>query len=341
MQNRLFLYLLMFLISCSAKVSAEISDSLEMDKGNILVGEFLGWQNNEISFCIPDVGVVAIKYDKVRKLNANSNKYHIETYGGKIFYSKLECINSRDFLFIENGIPISINFKEIEMISPLKKGVVTNGFIGLGYNYSKFTNFGLISIDGGANFKTEDWVFNVGGNSMFIHKESNGLERIRESANVKANHNMNARWQLGIRYIYQRNKELGLAYRHLAGGGLLYKIIRRPNLHINFSTGIAAMAEGTFDNQNYNRFEIPFLLEVSLSRLGNSNMSLYHTQILFIGSGNNQRIRHDGELRLNLFFNKKLSLTTYIFNNYDSAPVQKNGTSKLDYGWNTGLRYAF
>ncbi|WP_439506741.1 DUF481 domain-containing protein [Sediminibacterium sp.] len=341
MKNRLYLYLLIVLISCSEKVSAEVSDSLEMENGKILVGEFLGWLNNEISFCIPDVGIVAIKYEKVRKLNANSNKYHIETYTGKIFYNKLICINPRDFLFIENGIPISIKFKEIEMISPLKKGVLTNGFIGLGYNYSKFTNYGLITIDGGVNFKTENWVFDIGANSMFIHKESNGLERIRESANIKIDHNVNARWQFATRYIYQRNKELGLAYRHLAGGGLLYKIIRRSILHLNFSTGIAAMAEGTFDNQNYNRYEIPFLLEVRLSRLGNSNMSLYHTQILFIGTGNNKRIRHDGELRLNLLFNKKLSLTTYIFNNYDSAPVQKIETNKLDYGWNTGLRYAF
>jgi hypothetical protein len=325
----------------SENAYAQMSDSIQLKNGQTLIGTFKGWQNNEINFFIYDAGIISINYAKVNMLYANSAKYHIETFAGNVFYDTLICEKPGEFIFTNNGNRVIISFKEIEFITSLKKGVIPSGFIGIGYNYSKSNDFGLLAADGGLSIKSEDWIVEGAANTNFIHSKANGLERNRKSGNLNVDRVINARWQSGIRYIYQRNKELGLAYRHLAGGGLLYKIIRKPNFHLNISSGIAASAESTFDDQKYNRFEIPFLLELTVSKLGSTNLSLNHTQLFFISVGNNRRIRHDGELRLNMQLFKKLSFTTYIFNNYDSAPVQKVGTNNLDYGWNTGLKLGF
>lgn len=341
MKNFINLVLLIAGIGFAENVYSQIHDSLQLKSGKILHGTFLGWSNNEISFQIYDAGIVKVNYSKISMLYANAAKYHIETFAGKIYYDTLTCIQPGSFIFAENGDTVTIPFKSIELITPFKKQLKRKGFIGLGYNYAQSNDIGLFAADGGLTITADKWVIDGTANSNFLHTRANGIERNRESAQLRADRILHARWQMGTRYIYQRNKELGLAYRHLIGSGFMYKAIRRRKLHLNFSSGLVGAAEGTFDNQKYGRFEIPFLLEVMLSQMGSSNLTLNHTQILFISTGPNRRIRHDGELRLNMQLTKKISLTTYIFNNYDSAPVQKSGTTKLDYGWNNGLRFAF
>lgn len=325
----------------SKNVNAEMSDTIKMRNGNIIVGEFLGWQNNEISFSIQDAGTVTVKYGKVSMLHARSNKFYIETLSGKIYHNTLKCIKEEEFFLIDNGVSVSVKFNEIEVIRPEKKGKLISSFLGMGYNFSQSTDFGLVTVDGGAYYKNDKWIVDGMGNCILVHNKSNGVDRIRELVNIKADRNLNARWQLAARYIYQRNKELGLAFRHLTGSGLLFKLIKKSTFHLNISSGLAAMIEGTIDNQSYQRFEFPFFLEAKLSGLGNSNVSLYHSQILFVGFGNSRRIRHDGELRLNWLVKKKLTLTTYIFNNYDNTPMQRGIINNFDFGWNTGIRYTF
>jgi hypothetical protein len=332
-------FLVITAICHSAKVYSQVSDSLQLKNGKALTGTFLGWKNDNISFYVYDAGIISVNYGKVSMLFASSAKYHIETFAGKIYYDTLICLKPDEFVLTKNGNTVTIPFNSIELISPYKKELIRKGFVGLGYNYAQSNDIGLFAADGGLTITSEKWGIDGTVNSNFIHTKANGMQRNRESGQLRADRFINARWQMVARYTYQRNKELGLAYRHLVGGGLLYKVIRRRNLHLNFSSGLAGTAESTFDNQSYGRFEIPFLLEVTVSQLGSSNLTLHHTQFLFIGTGANRRIRHDGELRLNMQLTKKVSLSTYVFNNYDSAPVQKIGTNKLDYGWNYGLKF--
>ncbi len=304
----------------------------------MFTGVFLGWQNDVISFMIFDAGIVQVNYKKVNTLHCDSNKYRIETTTKKLFYEELTCLSPGEFQWMEDGNPISIPFKEIYKITPYKKSGTISGYVGFGYTYAKSNGFGLLSLDKGMTINTKSWSIEGVATNNLVHTADNSWDRNREFASIKTNRIVNPRWQLGTRYIYQRNKELGLAYRYLMAGGFESNIIKKSNFVLNLSSGLAFALEGTFDDQSYSRSEIPFLFEMVINNLGGSNISLNHTQILFMGLGNNGRIRHDGELRINLQLNKKLALTTYIFNNYDSAPIQKLGVGNLDYGWNTGLK---
>ena len=313
-------------------------DTLQLKNGQTLVGVFLGWQYNEINFLVTDVGAVSVNYKKVSKLNGNLVKYRIETSTRKFFYEKLTCVNPEEFVFTENGNPVSVPFKSIHTISPYKKGGVFSGFFGIGYNYARSNDFGLITLDGGLNINSKKWLLESRAMSTIVHTKIDSWNRNREFGSLKTHRIINPLFQIGTRYIYQRNKELGLAYRHLIGGGFEFNALKKPNLLLNLSSGFAGTFEKTFDDQGYSRLEFPILVEFKIYNLGGSNFSLSHMQTVFISTGKNVRIRHDGELRLNFQITKKLSLSTYIYDNYDSAPIQKIGTTNFDYGWNMGLR---
>lgn len=341
MRNIFPVFLFMAGLGLLQKGFSQSSDTLQLKNGQSLVGIFLGWHNNDISFSIHDAGLVTVNYKKISILQGNSSNYRIETATRKVFYGKLSCINPGEFVFVENGKAVSVSFKNMHNITPYKKGGTVAGYIGIGYNYAQSNDFGLFTVDGGFTNNSKRWIIEGSAMSTIVHTKSNGMERNRDYVSVKTHRIINPIWQFGTRYIHQRNKELGLAYRHLLGGGFEFNAIKKPNFLMNLASGISGALEGTFDNQRYSRFEIPFLLEVKVYNLGGSNLSLNHTQTLFISAGSNRRIRHDGDLRLNMKLVKKLSLTTYLYDNYDSSPLQKTGTTNLDFGWNTGLKFSF
>ena len=340
--NRFLTFCLIVIgLSFSKNTIAQSPDTLQLRSGQILLGAFLGWHNDDISFYIFDAGVVNVDRQKVSMLKANSSKYRIETSIRKIFYDHISCVKPGEFVFMENGNPITVDFKNIEIITPYKNGGSTEGHLGLGYNYSQSNDFGLFAIDGGISFTSQKWMIEGDAKSGVVYTKAKSLLRNRESAKFSGNRTLNAHWQFASRYVYQRNVELGLAYRHLLGAGFVYNLVMKPNFHMNLTSGFAVTTEKTYDDQKYNRYEIPILLDVNVYKLGSSNLSLKHTQSLFIGVGSNKRVRHDGELNLNMRLTKKLSFTTYLYDEYDSAPVQKTGTDQFDFGWNTGLRLGF
>jgi hypothetical protein len=339
MKQTLSLFLGILLISISLKTNAQMPDTLQLTNGQTLVGSFLGWQKDKISFYVFDAGVVSVKATKLSLLKGNLQQYRTETSIRKIFYGPLVCNKPGEFIFQENGGAVVVPFNNIEIITPYKKGGTSNGYVGAGYNYAKSNGFGLINFDAGWNYSSKKFLLSGSGTSSIVH--SNGsVQRNRENVVMTGYRTINARWQTGSRLMYQRNLQLGLSSRYLLGTGMLYNAVMKPNCQLYLFSGGVITTEKTTDKQSYGRFEIPFLLSLDIYNLGNSDLSLSHIQTLYVGTGANKRIRHDGELRLNFKLTNKLSLTSYLYDNYDSAPVVPTA-GNLDYGWSTGLKYGF
>ncbi len=341
MKQFLPLCLLVTILSLFNTSYSQDIDSLQLKNGQILTGSFIKWVNNDVTFYIGGAGAIDIDQNNISLIKGKSSKYRVETITRKIFYSKITSVNPGELVFTENGQPVTVAFKNIKYITPYEKGGAADGYIGLGYSHSQSNDFGLFNLDAGIEISSKKWWIEGGANSSIVYTKQDGFEHNREEGNLNAYLTLSPEWLFDSRYIYQRNVELGLAYRHAVATGFGIYAVMKPNFHLYLSTGIAVAAEKTLDRQSYNRLEIPLYLEAEVYNLGSSNLSLKHTQTLFVGVGSNKRIRHDGELNLSMRLTKKLSLTTYIYDNYDSAPVQKTGTDNLDFGWNTGVRYYF
>jgi hypothetical protein len=334
--NRLIL-LIMILMSMSSY--AQMPDTLQLTNGQVLVGSLVSWQYDYISFYVFDAGVVSVKSTKVSILKGNLQQYRTETSTRKIFYGPITCNKSGEFTFLENGQSVIIPFKNIEIITPYKKEGSSSGFMAAGYNYAKSNGFGLITFDAGLNYTSKNFMLKGSGTSSVVQNNKT-LLRNRENLVFTGYRILNPRWQPAGQFLYQRNLELGLDSRYLAGVGMFYSAVMKPNCQLYIATGGMGSFEKTIDKQSYSSFEIPFIIHLEIYNLGNSDLSLSHKQSLYVGTSNNKRIRHDGELRLNYKMTDKISLTTYLYDNYDSDPVAALGRN-LDYGWSTGVRYGF
>jgi len=328
------------LLLLSFKSNAQVIDTLDLKNGQILIGEFRGWNKNELSFFMLNVGIIKVESKYVQKLNASLNKYRIETSTRKVYYGKLECSNSGEFRLTHNDEIITIPFHEILIITPYLKRGKSGGYVALGYNFAKSNGFGLIALDAGFNYSTQKLLINGEASSNIVHNEGEGLLRNREMIIVNTFKTINAHWQFGARNQYQRNTQLGLEYRHLMGFGIGHNTIMSHHCQMYLFTGLAGMLESTLEKQTYERIEIPVHLNLELFKLSLSNLTFSHTQTLFFGTGSEKRFRHDATIRLSMDISKSFSFTTYLYHNYDSAPVLVTA-GNYDYGWNSGIKYIF
>lgn len=333
-----------FLFICSLvgtlNGQGKAADTLKLNNGQVLIGTFMGWRKNTVSFNITDAGQVNIYWSNISVLTANANNYRIETTIRKVLYGPITASKPGVFTFMEKGQPIDIPFADIEIITLYQEGGLSHGFFSIGYNYAKSNNFGIVALDGGLNFSSKKWLITGVASSNVVHSKAQQLQRNRENILMTGFRTLNGNWQIGAKLMYQRNLALGLAQRFLFGGGMIYNAILKPHCQLYIGMGLVGSQEGTIDKQYYGRTEVPFVVNLDLYNLGKTGLSLNHVQNLYVGTGNSNRIRHDGELRLNMRLINKFSLTTYLYDNYDSAPVLKTA-GNLDYGWNTGLRYGF
>jgi hypothetical protein len=333
------LLILLILTLISFNSHAQMPDTLQLTNGQVLAGSLVSWQNDLISFYVFDAGVVSVKATKLSILKGNLQQYRTETSTRKIFYGSLVCNKPGEFTFQENGQSVTVPFKNIEIITPYKNGGATSGFLGAGYNYAKSNGFGLITFDAGLNYSSKNFMLKGSGTSNLV-LNNKSLQRNRENLVFTGYQILNPRWQPAAQILYQRNLVLGLNSRFLAGAGMFYTAVMKPNCQLYLATGGMGSFEKTIDKQSYSGFEIPFIIQLEIYNLGNSDLSLSHKQTLYVGTSSNKRIRHDGELRLNYKLTKNISLTTYLYDNYDSDPLAATA-GNIDYGWNTGLKYGF
>ncbi|MFM7709278.1 MAG: DUF481 domain-containing protein [Ferruginibacter sp.] len=321
------------------KVNGQVPDSLILKNNQILTGMFLSWQKGFVNFYVLDVGLVNIKIEKIKAVVGNLKEYRIVTEGGQVYYGEMK--SNHDYtLTIINDTTNNILFTKIVSIIPFNSKSIKpmSSYIAVGYNYSKSNDIGLINGDFGLMYSFRKLNITGSYNTMVTHNNKS-FSRNREYAITDAFIPITNRWQIGSRVIYQRNRQLGLESRYLIAGGIEYDAIIEQKKQLYFITGIVRSEESTINDLSKSHWEIPFFINLQLYKFNNPNFSLYTTQIVYFETGGDKRIRHDGELRMSYKLNKKTSLSTYVYDNYDSSV--KPQINNFDYGWVFGLRVDF
>jgi hypothetical protein len=332
------LLLLCILVFTNKNANSQTPDSLTLNNGQTMMGMFYGWQKGVASFYMLDVGMVNVNMDKISSIIGNLKEYRVVTSDRKVYYGGLKAIEDR-FVRVSSGDSlILIPYDNIVSIVPYNKKTIKPlaSYIAAGYSYSKSSNVGVLNLDLGFNYSLKH--VNVYGvvNSMVTH-DNKSYMRNREYALVNSFVPLSPKWEIGSRFMYQRNRLLGLDARYLAAGGLEFDAIVKQKVQMYLFSGLVMTDESLTDNSHYNRLEVPFLLDLQLYSFSSSVFTITTTQIVYFGLFDENRIRHDGELKLNCKINNKLSINTYLYDNYDSSVKPSN--QNIDYGWVVGLRY--
>lgn len=327
-------------LSCSFAFTAAATpnDTLVMNNGQVLIGKFKNWERGKICFDVSDAGKLNIDYDKVRSFTGSQQKFRIQTNSRKDLYGFIGAKDS-GCITVSDTSNLVLRMKDVVAVLPYKTSLLQpyDAYVSAGYNYSRSNQVGTINLDAGIQYITTNYTINGTATSALTHN-SNGLFRNRDNLVLHIFKMVNQRWQFGARMLYQRNRQQQLEARYLTGAGMMYNALFTNSRQFYLFSGLVLAHEKGTDATTQTRMEIPLLANLQLYRFHEPEMSLTTTQTVYLGGSGFNRLRHDGELRLSWNITDQFSLTTYVYDNYDSRPLSYLGKN-LDFGWVFGIKF--
>lgn len=328
-------------LGCSLAIEAAAipSDTLVMNNGQVLIGTFKTWERGKICFDVTDAGKLFINDDQVRSFTGKQKKFRVETASRQVAYGMISAKDS-GYIAVTDSATVVLRMADVVDALPYKTSLLQpyDAYIAAGYNYSRSNQVGTINLDAGIQYITTRYTINGTATSALTHNSS-GLFRNRDNLVLHIFKMVNnPRWLFGARILYQRNRQQQLEARYLAGAGMIYNALFANNRQLYLFSGLVLAHEKGTDATTQTRMEIPLLANLQLYRFREPEMSLTTSQTVYLGGSGFNRIRHDGELRLSWNITDQFSLTTYVYDNYDSRPLAFLGKN-LDFGWMFGIKF--
>jgi len=341
-------FLLFTLLVCAMVIPGRLwgqalKDTIIMNDGTIISGDLKTLKSGKVEFDIDNIGLVKIKFDRIRMIKGLTHTYRIETSDRKIYYGQIRRSDKPGMIKIDMGDSSAVvPLNHVSFITSLNNNTnrIISGYVSSGFNYARSSNSGRFNFDGMMRFQSRRNTTEVMA-SMFLSQTDTNWIRDRESLSISSYYVINPWFSIGGNLKYQRNFELGLARRFQEGIGLTAMLLNKNNFQIRTLTGIVVNQEKNTEGFELpTQVEIPMNLYVEFFRFSNPNISVSTNQTAYFSITDPGRVRWDADSRLTWEIISDLSLSLQFYHNFDNRPPSVN-SRKWDYGIVTGLKYTF
>ena len=336
----LFFTMLLFWESFYAQT---VKDTLFFINGTTVIGELKKVKLGVLTFDPDDANDITVQLRKVKRIEARSKIFRIETIQDKLIYGVLAKDHDPKIVnVIQTGDTTRMAVLDISNLYPFDRTFIQrfSGNIGLGYSYTRSSSFGRLNYDAGLSYSSKKEEIKLTISGIYTVADS-GLTRDREDINLKYNYYLSPTTFATVFVGYQRNLELGLARRFQEGLGIGNKFITNRYIYAWARTGLAINQELSTEMESSGTLSEVFgQLQFNLFRFTKPEIDVNLYQSIFFGLTQKGRIRNDGELDLNWEIIDDLKLNLGFYTNYDNQPPVSTNRS-FDYGMVIGLNYTF
>jgi len=336
--------LLVLLLPAWVVIKAQVvKDTLYFTNGTMVIGKLKKVKLGVVTFDPDYANDITVQLRKIKWIEARTKIFRIETIQDKLIFGVL-AKDADPFIInvIQEGDTNRISVLDISNLYPFDQTVLErfSGNFGLGYSYTRSSNFGRLNFDGAIRYSSLKQEITLNFSGIYTVTDS-GMTRDREDVSLKYNQYFTPRSFSTAFLVYQRNLELGLKRRYQEGLGLGNKFLTSRYIYAWARAGMVLNQELSTENEysgvlseaftqvqfNFFRFEKPEF-----------NVDLYES--VFFGIAQNGRIRNDSELDINWEIVRDLRLNLGFYTNFDNQPPS-SGNRSFDYGVVFGLNYKF
>lgn len=341
--EKALVFLFIFSIIKTESCAQPVKDTIFFNNGSLVIGKLKKVKLGVMTFDPDDANDITVQLRKLRSMSAVRSVFRVETTDNKVLYGRLYPDTTRGVVdLFGTSDSATLFLEELSIVYPVHKSGWErfDGKVGIGYSYSRSSNFGRLNFDNNIIYKTRNDELSLAMNGIYTVTDSS-FSRDREEVFFKANHFFKASWFYTGMLGYQRNLELGLATRLQEGLGIGNKFLTTKNLYSWARLGVVLNQEQNVEGEKSGTLaEIFGQMEVNFFRFYKPEISLKLVQSFYYSLSQKDRFRNDGETSLTwkVFLNFDLSLSFY--HNFDSKPPGED-SRKLDIGMVFGLNYTF
>ncbi|HEY2582398.1 MAG TPA: DUF481 domain-containing protein [Mucilaginibacter sp.] len=340
-----YLLILPFILLAVTGFAQTQKDTLFFTNGEKLIGELKQMSQGIASFDDDGVGLINVKFYKLRSIHTTMSTLRIETVEKEWLYGKLVPSGVRDTVYLDDGVHrIKLARSDISSISPLRQRFFDklDGNLSAGLSFSRSSYIGQFNLNATVKYTSRALQSELTVNELGSI-DSTGFSRDQESVALSFYHYFgNSSWFGAAALGYQRNQELSLAHRYqgMLGGG--NKFVSDQHFEILALSGLAANTEESLTGVSSQGLlvEIPLIVKLDYFRFKSPNMQISMTNAGYLSLSQTGRYRYDGTIYFSWELISNFYFTTNLYANYDSKPADI-GSGKLDYGIVMGISFRF
>jgi hypothetical protein len=315
------------------------SDVLVLQNGDRITGEVKKLAGGRLEFKTDKAGTLQVQWDAVGSLTS-TRFFEVLLDDASRLYGELQPAASEKTLRVGTGAEATdAPLSKIAQIDRLRKtfwGRI-KGSVDLGLTYTKADSKTEWNFDAQTSVRTPKRKLSLSLDSTFRHSTAGDFDR--EDLSGQFQRFFGGRWlALGFG-TFQRNSELNLDSRVLAGGGAGLHLVRNVENDLVIAGGIAASSEKFTDTRpNSESVEALLGLEYNLYALGGREFTVAASFTLFPSLSVKGRVRAEASVNLRKELFKDFYLNLQFFDSFDnqadaSAATQNDLGATTSFGW--------
>ena len=331
-----------FLLFFSMLVHGQVKDTVFFLNKSMMIGEFKKMKLGKIEFDSDEVGIVYIKYHKVKTIHVESYYCRTETIDRRVLYGSVLSSKIHGNIIVHTlKEDVEVKMVDISSISFYGKHWTDSlsGAFGAGYSYTKSSDIGRLNIDGKIKYAKSKLELQLSGN-VITTVDSSVVNRENEDITFSSRFLTDTRWYSAVSLRYQRSIELGLLDRWQEGGGIGYKFLLRQHNFARVISGMVVNQETDFEKTTNTYCEWSTNASYDFFSFDKPNITISMRQGVYVSLSQKGRVRNEGDLEINWELIDDFSINLSFYHYYDRKSPGTD-TSKTDYGYVTGLSYKF
>ena len=323
-------------------VEAQKTDTLTLLNGDRIVGEIKSVYRGKLSYSTDDAGTLSVEWIKVAGLTS-VRYYEVTDRLGVRRFGPLVRAGRIGFLAIGGATPDTLRIVDVVHIVELgsKISQKMSGMLDVGYTYTKANNATTLSARTEIDYRGPKFGSDFAFDSYF-QKQSDTDPVSRQSIVLGASYFLPHRWSIEGDLTAERNDELDLDLRLVAGGGVGRTLVESNRNSVEAAGGLVVTRErfsvDSADLVTHHNLEASLGFRSETFRFDKPKLKVITSLMLFPSLSDMGRVRGGASFEFSRESTRDVKFGVRFVDTFDSRPpaegAQKNDfTFTLTLGW--------
>jgi hypothetical protein len=321
---------------------AQKTDVVVMNNGDRITCEIKELRFGKLRCSTEYLGTIFIEWVGVRTIES-AKTFEVELATGEKHYGPVEPGPEGHGVMVRGRHEVDpLDLTSVVSILPIKDTIWdrVDGGMDAGLNYTSAKDSREFSLNANLGYKGKKFRIQFNASAMLKqNQEDSKVNRIDLSGGY--GYYLRNRWELFGLAKFQKNEELGLDYRLLAGGGIGRFLIHTDKNFLVGAVGLAVNKEKYYDQSGeHNHLEGILSLQYRRYVFGGSENEITSTLVFYPNLSVRRRYRIDFDTTFRHKFSNDFYISLSLYENFISHPPTPEDP-KNDYGFTTSIGFTF
>jgi hypothetical protein len=334
----IFLFAFLFNINSFSQKT----DVVIIKNGDKITGEVKYLKVGILTYKTDNMETISIQWDKIKSIETK-NFFEVEVADGRVFFGSI-APSDEEGMMIVKGVTLDhdLFMKYVVRINRIKESFwdILDGYIKLGFSFTKASQVGQISLGGNAKYRTKIYYSELSLNSVITTTEKEPTSS-KNDLSFSYQLNLANEWFAAGIASLQENSELGIKLRTSLGAGIGNNLIQSQKQWLYTLAGISVNREIKTD-QSEPTYNVEGLINAQYQLFKydhpKANLLTYIYVYPSLSDLGRYRFNYNVEVSWEIFLDFYWDLTFYF--EYDNSP-QTGSSSQSDYRIDTSIKFEF